>query len=245
MGDEIESLRRQLEIHRKNLLFLEEQRAKYGLDVPLRLLNQIDDETLRIAELEHALARTEAEEPLPPKPSVKIDENTIAKAIQLVLRQERLSYKGLMYRCFKTGEECVFDDIEEDDKSVFVGMPFRPEYENVYKYAIVPALDKLGLKSWKADEEPRAIDIMCKVCQGIQKSRYAITNISEWNPNVLFELGLIYGLGKTAFIIKAKEEDVPVDLRGIEYIEYDDFGQLESILVKYFQVYLSREGEII
>jgi hypothetical protein len=58
-------------------------------------------------------------------------------------------------------------------------------------------------------------------------------------------LGLIYGLGKTAFIIKAKEEDVPVDLRGIEYIEYDDFGQLESILVKYFQVYLSREGEII
>ena len=75
MSDEIESLRRQLEIHRKNLLFLEEQRAKYGLDVPIRLLNQIDDETLRIAELEHALARIEAEEPLPPKPSVKIDEN--------------------------------------------------------------------------------------------------------------------------------------------------------------------------
>jgi predicted nucleotide-binding protein len=61
---------------------------------------------------------------------------------------------------------------------------------------------------------------------------------------VLFELGLIYGLGKTAFIIKAKEEDVPVDLRGIEYIEYDDFEQLEDTLIQYFRVYLSREGEI-
>ena len=215
MNKRIESLRRQLAIHRRNLSFLEEQRAKYGLHTPVSLLNEIDYETESIQRLAHELAQTEVEGPPPPKPSGKIDENTIARAIQLVLRQERLSYKGLMYRCFKTGKECVFDDIEEDDKSVFVGMPFRPEYENVYKYAIVPALDKLGLKSWKADEEPRAIDIMCKVCQGIQKSRYAITNISGWNPNVLFELGLIYGLGKTALIIKAKEEHVPVDLRGI------------------------------
>jgi predicted nucleotide-binding protein len=53
---------------------------------------------------------------------------------------------------------------------------------------------------------------------------------------VLFELGLTYGLGKTAFIIEAREEDVPVDLRGIEYIEYDDFGQLESTLIKYLSL---------
>ena len=244
MSSEIESLRRQLEIHRRNLSFLKEQRARYGIDQPLSLVNQIEYEKERIEELQWELARIEVQKPTPPKPLGRIDENTIARAIQLVLRQERLSYKGLMYRCFKTGQEWVFD-IEEDDKSVFGGMPFRPESENVYKYAIVLALEKLGLKSWKADEEPWAIDIMCKVCQGIQKSRYAITNISEWNPNVLFELGLIYGLGKTAFIIKAREEAVPADLTGIEYIEYDDFGQLESTLIKYFQVYLSREGEIV
>jgi hypothetical protein len=80
MSDELESLRRQLETHQKNLGFLKEQSASYGpFDIPLRLLNQIDYERSRIAELEHALARIEVEEPLPPKPSVKIDENTISR----------------------------------------------------------------------------------------------------------------------------------------------------------------------
>jgi hypothetical protein len=53
MGDNLESLKRQLEIHRRNLNSLEEQKASYGsLDVPLWLLNQIEFEKKEIARLE-------------------------------------------------------------------------------------------------------------------------------------------------------------------------------------------------
>jgi hypothetical protein len=52
MDRRIESLRRQLETHRKNLSRLEERKAKSGIDAPISLLNQIDDEKEAIAELE-------------------------------------------------------------------------------------------------------------------------------------------------------------------------------------------------
>ncbi len=42
--EELQSLRRQLETHKKNLLKLEEQAATYGIAVPLHLSNQIDHE---------------------------------------------------------------------------------------------------------------------------------------------------------------------------------------------------------
>jgi nucleoside 2-deoxyribosyltransferase len=100
---------------------------------------------------------------------------------------------------------------------VFIGMPIRKKFAHIYTHGIVPTLEKIKLEPWKADEEPNNIDIMCKICEHLQESQYAIINITDWNPNVLFELGLAYGLGKTVVIIKYKESGVPVDLKGMEY----------------------------
>jgi hypothetical protein len=55
--DELQSLRRQLETHRKNLLRLEEQAATYGIAVPLHLSNQIDHEKEEIARIERQIAQ--------------------------------------------------------------------------------------------------------------------------------------------------------------------------------------------
>jgi hypothetical protein len=53
----LQSLRRQLETHKKNFLRLEEQAATYGIDVPLRLSNQIDHEKEEIARIEKQIAQ--------------------------------------------------------------------------------------------------------------------------------------------------------------------------------------------
>jgi len=149
-------------------------------------------------------------------------------------------YKGgvgaVMPRCFKTGgADCNNPEARqpESKQRVFIGMPFKEEFENVYKFAIRPALDRLRLTPWKANEQIRNIDVMCKVCGGIQICASAIVDISDWNANVMFELGLVYGLGKQAFLIKRRDAKVPVDLRNIEYIEYDDFDKLRDDLVTY------------
>ena len=52
----LSSIHRQLIIHRNNLIYLEEQLAKYGhMDAPLYLFNRIDGEKAEIQRLERQL----------------------------------------------------------------------------------------------------------------------------------------------------------------------------------------------
>ena len=135
-------------------------------------------------------------------------------------------------RCFKTGVERCPHDISIIRDQVFIGMPFRAELLDSYEHGIKPALNQIGFSPWKADEEIKTIDIMCKVCLKLQKSKYAILNITGWNPNVLFELGLAYGLNKKTILIKDRASDVPADLRNLEYLEYSNSSELFSKLSK-------------
>lgn len=135
--------------------------------------------------------------------------------------------------CFKIGAVCSKEVIVNPNQ-VFIGMPFKRRFADIHTHGIIPALEKSGLEPWKADEEPSNIDIMCKICEHLQESWYAIINITDWNPNVLFELGLAYGLGKAVVLIKHKESSVPVDLKGMEYIEYESSEDLRKDLEKFF-----------
>jgi hypothetical protein len=137
--------------------------------------------------------------------------------------------------CFKVGVAGCPKQVQLDSQQVFVGMPFRAEFEDAYEYGIRRPLDELGLRVWRADQEPKNIDLMCKICEGLQSSRYAVLNISGWNANVLFELGLAYGLGRETLIIKDRKSQVPADLRGIEYFEYGHSGELREKLLQFFR----------
>ncbi len=146
--------------------------------------------------------------------------------------------------CFKSKEICP-KTITKSEEFVFIGMPFRDEFQDVYNYGIKPVLDEIKKVPLMAAEKKWNIDIMCKVCHLIQGSKYGIINISTWNPNVLFELGLIYGLNKEAILIKStKEREEKADLKGIEYVEYEPLeidskdkteDEIEEIKIKHYE----------
>lgn len=74
MPRSVESLQREMAQHRKNLDRLEEQKAMYGLNVPLDILNAIDQEKAEIARIEALLAGREVPASAPstatPSPTV-------------------------------------------------------------------------------------------------------------------------------------------------------------------------------
>ena len=142
---------------------------------------------------------------------------------------------GYEMKCFKTGNECSCT-INYNPKQVFIGCPFKPAFLNTVAFAIKPVLMECGWSVWIASDVVSNIDIMCKVCQAIQASGRAIIDITGWNPNVLLELGLLYGNDKNVLILKQKGEKSPIDLSGIEYLEYDpdDFAKLQRRLKEYF-----------
>ena len=138
----------------------------------------------------------------------------------------------MIERCFKTGRQCAFE-LEESPDQVFVGIPYKYPFTDVFEYGVRPALEKLGLRPWIAYEHPGSRDIFCKLCEGLQSSSAAIIDISEPNPNVHFELGILAGTSKPLILIKQKGTDVSTDLKGMEILEYDDAKELCKLLEKH------------
>ncbi|MCX6654357.1 MAG: hypothetical protein NTY03_04455, partial [Candidatus Bathyarchaeota archaeon] len=104
-----------------------------------------------------------------------------------------------LIRCFVTGTSHCPKNPEAQANKVFVAMPFRKAYDDLYKYddlynIIEDELQNLGYETYKGDLDFSNSSITCKVCQNIQESRYILCEVSDWNPNVLWELGLGFNL---------------------------------------------------
>ena len=141
-------------------------------------------------------------------------------------------------RCPLSTADCI-KPVEPKMNQVFVAMPYElktpgvvTNMNEVYRLGIRPTLRDLGYSILRADESPFVGALMCNVCQGIQESVLCIVDITDWNPNVLLELGLMYGLGKTTVILKHARSEVPTDLKFALYSEYDGIGSLKSGLRK-------------
>lgn len=104
-----------------------------------------------------------------------------------------------MRKCLKIGTKGYPKNPQLEKRKVFIGMPFDNRYLDSYEYGINLLLQSLGLNAYRADESIFNLDIMCKICEEMQKCKYLIFNISGLNPNVMFELCLSYGLGKVIF----------------------------------------------
>ncbi len=141
-------------------------------------------------------------------------------------------------RCPLHGKDCD-QDIEPKLKQVFVAMPYSLEVQGLainmdelYQDGIKEPLYQESFEAFRADESPLTGALYCNVCHGIQESAICVADITDWNPNVLFELGLMYGFGKTTIIVKRKGCQVPTDLKFALYVEYDGYGSLGKGLIE-------------
>lgn len=149
----------------------------------------------------------------------------LEKLLELLYNEEKQA-EGNRFRCFMIGKKCSFD-IQSEKYDFFIGMPFAAEKNDSYRYGIVPALDAYGLSKYRADEDYKGRQLMCKICKAIQESKNVLIDISENNPNVMFELGLACGRNKPYILIKDSSTGVPTDLQGLEYIKYEDAKDLQ------------------
>ena len=140
-----------------------------------------------------------------------------------------------MRKCLKTGVDGCPKKPNLVRNSVFVGMPFNHNHVDSYEFGIKSALEASAMSHFKADDRIENRDIMCKICEEIQKAEYLIFNISDLNPNVMLELGLSYGLGKETILVKHKDSNNISDLSNTEYLEYAHAVDLRNKLLKYFE----------
>lgn len=139
--------------------------------------------------------------------------------------------------CFRHDKLGCFGDGAPQRNLVFVGMPFL--LADIYEHGIKPVVEDLGLACWRADEDFKTGDIACKLSETIQSCRIALMEISEFNPNVYFELGLAYGYGTPVILLRrAGAPPVPTDLAGILYLEYRSISDLKEQLTAFLKANL-------
>jgi hypothetical protein len=100
-------------------------------------------------------------------------------------------------------------------------MPFDQKYDDTFLVAIQPAVTELNYDCIRNDQEPLTGDLVKQILDDIQGSIFVIADVSESNPNVLYETGYARGLKINVLqICCTSYKKIPFDIRNNETIPY-------------------------
>lgn len=103
----------------------------------------------------------------------------------------------------------------------FVLLPHNDEHQQIYDFAIKPAMLENKLDVLKADDIFQPGAILAQVWEAIRTAEVIIADISGQNPNVIMELGLCYGVQRLPIQLVRDPDELPFNLRSLRYIQYD------------------------
>lgn len=116
---------------------------------------------------------------------------------------------------------------EQEPKDCFIIMPIadsddRPKghFQHIYNNIIRPACDKSGYKAVRADEVKQTNLIHLDILKQLIEAPIAICDLSNRNPNVLFELGIRQAFDKPTVLIQEKGTPKIFDIAPLRYLEY-------------------------
>jgi hypothetical protein len=115
-------------------------------------------------------------------------------------------------------------DVEVDPELVFVLMPFSDEITEVYENIVLQCVEEKGLTCRRANDFSSNKAIMEDIWRAICSSRIVLADLTGFNANVLYELGIAHTVGKETIMINQRNENIkfPFDLSHIRRIEYDN-----------------------
>jgi hypothetical protein len=119
-----------------------------------------------------------------------------------------------------------------EKQTAVVVMPFSQELDSLYRAAIQPAIERCGLECVRLDEKCILGSMTGRMLHEISRAAIVVVEISNNNPNVLYELGYADALRKPAILVVHfhLENQVPFDIRDRQYIAYSDERDLQGKL---------------
>ena len=153
-----------------------------------------------------------------------IDAETIRKRdTSTVPQSAHLDKKGLPHFERLQCESILHgQDIKIQPGTGFVLMPHRPEFRSIYDKIIEPVMAKNGIKSTIAQDIYKPGAILNQVWSCIRKSEVIVADVSGCNANVIYELGLCFGLHRLPIILLRDPNELPFNLQSLRYIQYED-----------------------
>lgn len=116
--------------------------------------------------------------------------------------------------------------------TVFVAMPFKPEFDNLWKDLIEPAIRKAGWRPVRADKEQHSGKIDDWILNQLQSARAVVAETTDNNPGACFEAG--YALGHRRPVVwLARRETVHsglhFDIRQYNHVTWEPSRESASV----------------
>jgi hypothetical protein len=104
----------------------------------------------------------------------------------------------------------------------FILMPFtEPWSDRVYKRLIKQNIEDLGLQCLRADNLNGSI-IIEDIWTSINQAAIIISDVTNKNPNVMYEMGIVHTLGKPSILLTQDIANTPFDFRHLRHNVYQD-----------------------
>lgn len=139
-------------------------------------------------------------------------------------------------------------EMQQYKNDIFMIMPFRDEFESIYRHFIVQIVKSLNLSIKRGDDffSSHNKSIIEEIWSAIYSSKMVIADCTGRNPNVFYEIGIAHVLGKPTIMITQNIEDVPFDVQSRRLIQYQNnaagLRELEIKLIKSIQVLLDEKN---
>ena len=122
----------------------------------------------------------------------------------------------------------------------FVIQPFDDENDRRYDEVYKPALEAAGVEPYRVDRDPSVTVPIEAIEAQIRESDICLADITTDNPNVWYELGFAFAVGRPVVMTceaEARVEKLPFDIQHRAVIKYSTaspsgFEQLHAEVVK-------------
>ena len=106
----------------------------------------------------------------------------------------------------------------------FVIMPYHESYDGLYDFIIKPAIEAAGDEAIRVDRAGQPGDVTRQIAEGIKHCEYAVAVLDDLRHNVIYELGMAHGHGKSTILVNRKgalgSGGAPFDISTQQRLEY-------------------------
>jgi len=120
------------------------------------------------------------------------------------------------------------EKVQVDKNLAFVIMPFAKEYDETYQW-IEESTKNSKMSCVRVDKEIFIGGIMDKVKENIKKAGIIISELTEQNANVYYELGLSHAHAKKVIMLTQNIDKIPFDLRHLRMVIYKPCNKIEFV----------------
>ena len=157
---------------------------------------------------------------------------------------ELLTFQAIEARVATGGHGPVEPIIQEAEETtlpdsfprlVFALMPFDKTWDDLFLYGIRGPAARCGYQCKRADDVDHDGAIMVEVIDHIKRARLIVAEVSEHNPNVMYEVGWAHALDRPTILVARDGTRLPFDIAHLNTVYYENIKDLDDKLGKRLQ----------